>query len=106
MLLLKVLFFSCPFPFREEQKWRSWVDHTFVHTLSPNIYRTMKESFQVMEYITHVGNFSNFERQLVYYSGAFAMYIIGRRIKRRYGMLLIISVGAVDTKYYKIPYPV
>lgn len=66
----------------------------------------MKESFQAMEYITHVGNFSNFERQLVYYSGAFAMYIIGRRIKRRYGMLLIISVGTVDTKYYKIPYPV
>ena len=63
----------------------------------------MKESFQAMEYITHVGNFSNFERQLVYYSGAFAMYVIGRRIKRRYGIFLIISVRAVDANTIKIP---
>ena len=63
----------------------------------------MKESFQAMEYITHVGNFSNFEQQLVYYSGAFAMYVIGRRIKRRYGMLFIIPVRVFDAKYYKIP---
>ena len=66
----------------------------------------MKESFQAMEYITHVGNFSNFERQLVYYSGALAMYVIGRRIKRRYGMLLVISVGAFDVKCHKIPHSV
>ena len=36
--------------YREETKWRKWVDDTFVHTLSPNIYRTMKESFQAMAY--------------------------------------------------------
>jgi len=71
---------------REEMKWRSWVDHTFVHTLSPNIYRTMKEALQAMEYITHVGNFSTFERQLVYYSGAAAMYVIGKRVKKRYAL--------------------
>merc|ERR1712080_380448 len=46
---------------REETKWRKWVDETFVHTLSPNIYRTMKESFQAMEYITKVGNFTKWD---------------------------------------------
>ena len=65
-------------------KWRKWVDDVFVHTLSPNIYRTPGESLQAMEYITKVGNFSNIERTLIYYSGAFVMYIIGKRIKHRY----------------------
>ena len=45
--------------FRDEMKWRRWVDEVFVHTLSPNIYRTAAESLQAMEYITKVGNFSN-----------------------------------------------
>merc|ERR1712080_565248 len=66
---------------REETKWRKWVDETFVHTLSPNIYRTMKESLQAMEYITKVGNFTKWETTLAYYSGAVAMYAIGKRLK-------------------------
>ncbi|XP_047135790.1 prostaglandin E synthase 2 isoform X1 [Hydra vulgaris] len=67
-----------------EVKWRKWVDDVFIHTLSPNIYRTMKESFQSLDYITHVGNFGPIERTVAYYSGAVAMYIIGKRIKKRY----------------------
>jgi microsomal prostaglandin-E synthase 2 len=27
----------------QERKWRQWVDNTFVHTLSPNVYRTPQE---------------------------------------------------------------
>jgi len=69
---------------KDEAKWRRWVDDTFIHTLSPNIYRTMNESLNAMEYITHVGNFSSFERSLVYYTGAVAMYVIGKRLKKRY----------------------
>lgn len=69
---------------REEMKWRRWVDEVFVHTLSPNIYRTVGESLQAMEYITKVGNFSNFERTLIYYSGAITMYLIGKRLKHRH----------------------
>lgn len=69
---------------RDEMKWRRWVDEVFVHTLSPNIYRTWGESLQAMEYITKVGNFSDFERTLIYYSGAVAMYLIGKRLKHRH----------------------
>ena len=71
------------FLFRTEVKWRQWVDDVFIHTLSPNIYRTMSESFQALSYITQVGNFGSFERKIAYYSGAVAMYIIGKRIKKR-----------------------
>jgi len=69
---------------REESKWRRWVDEIFVHTLSPNIYRTMNESLKAMEYITEVGNFSDWEKKVIYYSGAVAMYLIGKRLKMRH----------------------
>jgi len=69
---------------REEAKWRRWIDESFVHTLSPNIYRTMNESFQAMEYITSVGNFTVREQKLIYYTGAVAMYFIGKRVKSKY----------------------
>jgi len=69
---------------REEMKWRRWVDEVFVHTLSPNIYRTMPEAFQAMQYITRVGNFTEWETKLAYYSGAIAMYAIGKRLASKY----------------------
>ena len=31
---------------REEMKWRKWVDEVFVHTLSPNIYRSVQEGLK------------------------------------------------------------
>jgi len=65
---------------REESKWRRWIDESFVHTLSPNIYRTIGESLQAMEYITKVGNFSDREQKIVYYTGALAMYFVGKRV--------------------------
>jgi len=65
------------------------VDDVFVHTLSPNIYRTAGESLQAMEYITKVGNFSNIERIFIYYSGAIVMYLIGKRLKYRYLFLCV-----------------
>jgi len=69
---------------REEAKWRRWVDESFVHTLSPNIYRTIGESLQAMEYITEAGNFTPREQKIIYYTGAVAMYIIGKRVKWKY----------------------
>lgn len=69
---------------REEAKWRRWVDECFVHTLSPNIYRTMTESLQAMEYITSVGNFTDREQTIIYYTGALAMYVIGKRVKTKH----------------------
>ena len=39
---------------RDERKWRKWVDDVLVHVLSPNVYRTMDESFQAFEWFSKV----------------------------------------------------
>ena len=44
----------------------------------------MTEAFQAMQYITRVGNFTEWETKLAYYSGAIAMYAIGKRLASRY----------------------
>lgn len=38
----------------EERKWRQWADSVYVHTLSPNIYRTMSESLDSFRYFDKV----------------------------------------------------
>ncbi|KAK3747835.1 hypothetical protein QZH41_015986, partial [Actinostola sp. cb2023] len=68
----------------EERQWRKWVDNTFVHTLSPNIYRTAAEASKAFEYFSTVGNFSTVERYAVRYGGTVAMYFLGKHLKRRY----------------------
>jgi len=70
----------------EEAKWRKWVDDRFVHMMSPNIYRTMTESFQAFEYISRVGNFNRMETVLAQYVGAIAMYFVGKMIKKKHGL--------------------
>ena len=70
-------------PFREERKWREWVDAKLIHTLSPNIYRTPREALQAMDYISQVGNFSAVERTAAKYVGAVAMYFLGKRLKKK-----------------------
>ena len=44
----------------------------------------MGESLEAFEYISSVGNFNAVERVGAKYVGAVAMYIIGRRLKKRY----------------------
>nr|AVY03799.1 prostaglandin E synthase [Scylla olivacea] len=72
----------------EERKWRKWVDDVLVHVLSPNVYRTPSEAFQAFQWFSKVGNweelFATWERLLVVYVGAAAMYIIGKNLKRRH----------------------
>jgi len=72
----------------EERKWRAWADKVFVHTLSPNIYRSMSEALDSFEYFDKVGDwdkhFSRWERYLVIYVGAAAMWIIGKRLTKRH----------------------
>lgn len=67
-----------------ESKWRAWCNEHFVHTLSPNIYRTPREAWQSFEYIGSV-SFSSlygFPAQVV---GAAIMYLVGKRVARRHG---------------------
>jgi len=72
----------------EERKWRKWVDDTLVHTLSPNVYRSPSEALQAFQWFDKAGDwethFKTWERYLVIYVGAFAMWLIGKNLKKRH----------------------
>ena len=84
---------------REERQWREWVDTKLVHTLSPNIYRTLGESLQAFDYISSVGNFNMMERVLAKYIGAVVMYILSKRLKKKYVCIVIILNISVIIMY-------
>ncbi|EDV27578.1 expressed hypothetical protein [Trichoplax adhaerens] len=71
---------------KKENKWRQWVDDEFVHTLSPNIYRTPTEAIQAFDYFTEAGRFNWFERFTARYGGAIAMYLVSKGLKRKYNL--------------------
>lgn len=54
-----------------------------IHTLSSNIYRTPREALCAFDYISSVGNFKPWERAATKYVGALAMYVIGKRLKKK-----------------------
>ncbi|XP_011632769.1 prostaglandin E synthase 2 [Pogonomyrmex barbatus] len=72
----------------EERNWRKWVDEVFVHTLSPNVYRTFNESYKTFNWFSDVGKweeyFPTWERLLIVNVGATAMWLIGKRLKKRH----------------------
>ncbi|XP_030453666.1 uncharacterized protein LOC115675205 [Syzygium oleosum] len=70
----------------EERKWHGWVDNHLVHVLSPNIYRTPSEALESFDYITTHGNFSFMERLVAKYSGAAAMYLVSKKLKKRHNI--------------------
>lgn len=75
---------------REERKWREWVDHHFVHLISPNVYRTTDEALKTFEWFAKAGewdtNFPRWERNLMVYFGAYAMWLISKRLKKRHNL--------------------
>lgn len=77
-------------PLAEERHWRRWVDDYFVHLISPNIYRTMRESFESFNHFSDVGEWekclTHIERHVVINVGAVAMYMIGKRLKKKYDL--------------------
>lgn len=74
----------------EERRWRDWTDRVLVHSLSPNIYRTIPESLQAFNNFSTMGkwdeHFSTFERMVAVYAGSAAMWLIGKRLKKRYNL--------------------
>ncbi|XP_014278364.1 prostaglandin E synthase 2 [Halyomorpha halys] len=72
----------------QERKWRQWADEVLVHMLSPNVYRNTEEALQAFKWFSEVGewekNFNAVEAQLVVYIGALAMWMIGKRLKKRH----------------------
>jgi len=74
----------------EERRWRKWVDDVLVHMLSPNVYRTPTEALDAFKWFSQVGDwerhFSWWERNLVIYLGAFVMFLLGKRLKKRHDL--------------------
>ncbi|XP_043287360.1 prostaglandin E synthase 2 [Venturia canescens] len=72
----------------EERKWRKWADDVFVHTLSPNVYRTLGEAYQTFNWFSDIGKweeyFPTWERLIMINIGACAMWLIGKRLKKRH----------------------
>lgn len=71
---------------REEIKWRKWADDWLVHLISPNVYRTPSEALASFDYIVREGKFGTFEGFFAKYFGAGAMWIISKRLKKRYAL--------------------
>lgn len=72
------------FFYREEMKWRRWVDNWLVHLISPNVYRSPGEALSSFDYIVREGNFGSVEGLFAKYVGAAAMFFIGKRLKKRF----------------------
>lgn len=72
----------------EERKWRAWADDHLVHLISPNVYRTKDEAMETFEWFSEVGewgvHFPTWERDLMVYVGAIAMWAISKRLKKRH----------------------
>lgn len=69
-----------------EKRWLGWLDDHLIHLIAPNIYRTPGESLQTFNYIAEKGNFSSLQRSTIRYIGAAAMYVIGKRLKKKYNV--------------------
>ncbi|GAB0091715.1 prostaglandin E synthase 2 [Sergentomyia squamirostris] len=74
----------------EERKWRTWADNHLVHLISPNVYRTRQEALETFEWFSEVGewseHFPQWERNLMVYMGAAAMWLIAKRLKKRHDL--------------------
>ncbi|XP_026823301.1 prostaglandin E synthase 2 [Rhopalosiphum maidis] len=74
--------------FDNERKWRKWSDETLVHALSPNAYRTLSEAIDSFKWFSIVGewekNFPFWETSLMVYGGAFMMWLISKKLKKKY----------------------
>ncbi|XP_045458584.1 prostaglandin E synthase 2 [Melitaea cinxia] len=74
----------------EEREWRQWADKVLVHTLSPNVYRTARESLETFKWFEEAGGwrqtFPGWECALMVYVGAAAMWLIAKRLKARHNI--------------------
>lgn len=72
---------------RFEREKRRWVDTSFVHVISPNIYRSIGESIAAFKWFDDFGEwpkyFSSIERYVIIYTGALAMYFVGMKLKKK-----------------------
>ncbi|XP_065360849.1 prostaglandin E synthase 2 [Calliphora vicina] len=71
-----------------ERKWRTWADSHLVHLISPNCYQSLGEAFETFEWFSQAGewdiHFPKWERDLMVYAGATAMWGIAKILKKRH----------------------
>ncbi|XP_011879923.1 PREDICTED: prostaglandin E synthase 2 [Vollenhovia emeryi] len=88
----------------EERNWRKWADEVFVHTLSPNVYRTLDESYKTFNWFSEVGKWEEYfpawERLLIVNVGATAMWLIGKRLKKRHRLKDDVRLSLYDEANY------
>ena len=73
--------------FSNERQWRKWSDENLVHVLSPNAYRTLSEAVDSFKWFSKAGewekNFPFWETCLMIYGGAFMMWLISKKLKKK-----------------------
>lgn len=69
----------------EEAKWRKWIDDHFVHIISPNVYRTYKESYQAFDHHVKMGKYNEtWEGWVAKVGGSTVMWLISKKLKKKY----------------------
>lgn len=71
---------------REEREWRQWVDDHLVHSLPPNIYRSLSEARQTMAVVSGKSSMTSFQRFLARNVGSVALYFVGKRNAKKYDL--------------------
>ncbi|HXV28481.1 MAG TPA: hypothetical protein VD913_05890, partial [bacterium] len=78
----KKVFKTDPAEAATEDKWLAWSEG-FVKGLPVVIYETYPQALESFDYITKIGKFSWLERGMIKYSGALAMTLVAKKIKKR-----------------------
>lgn len=76
--------------YKLERKWREWVDTKLVHTLSPNIYCTLRQSLNTFRWFSQAGEWEQifpwYQRWIIVYVGAVVMRGVSNGLKKKYNL--------------------
>lgn len=66
----------------EQEKWLEWSE-AYVKAVPPLIYDTFPNALKAFDYITKMGNFSQFQKFTIKYSGALVMKMVAKKSRER-----------------------
>jgi len=70
---------------KRETQWREWTDDYFMHLISPNLYRTIPESYRAFDHhMTNSKYAGQWEGFVGKYVGSLGMWAIGKMVKKKY----------------------
>jgi hypothetical protein len=74
--------------YKLERKWREWVDTKFIHTLSPNVYCTLRQSLNTFRWFSQAGDWEEifpwYQRWIIVYVGVVVMRVVAERLKKKH----------------------